>query len=69
MPPIYEFKCVKCEQDWDIKRTIPEYEEVAAFECKHCGHENDRDSRVFGKGLSTQVIGVSKGNFGSRDYT
>lgn len=68
--PIYGFKCKSCDKTWDILVSMDEYSDALTFECEHCGHEQDRDSRSdVGSGLSTTVRGVSKGNHNSGDWS
>jgi putative FmdB family regulatory protein len=64
--PIYDYSCDECghKQDWTMG--FDEYSEFVPSPCEKCGGQLSRDIQ---KGIKKKVIGVSKGGFGSSDFT
>ena len=67
--PIYDWLCPKCGGDYSELLTFSAYDEWESAACPSCGEKLTKDDRVLGKGLKTTVNGVSKGNYGSSDWS
>lgn len=67
--PIFDFKCPHCKQDATLLMTIPAYEEWTEGECEKCQGKLTKKDRDIGRGITKKVIGVSKGNHNSRDWS
>ena len=67
--PIYDFTHKECGNDWHQLMSFSEYDEFESVECPHCGGTITKEDRIMGKGLRTNVVGVSKGNYNGRDFT
>ena len=70
--PIYLYKCPKCEGEFDVEMTIPQYSEFKEFECpiEDCGHANiTRDDRIITPAAVTRasyVMGTKRPGFAER---
>lgn len=69
MPPIYDFKCPKCEDCAGELMNFEQYEAFESKDCDKCGSSITKDNRVMSNNIQARVIGVSKGNFNGRDYS
>ena len=67
--PIYDFYCVKCDAETSKLLSFDEYDEFESHPCDGCEAPLTKDNRTIGRGLKTRVIGVSKGNYNSRDWS
>ena len=63
--PIYDFLCPACNGEHEELFNFEEYEAFNWVLCQICSYKMTKKDRVIGKGLTTTVIGVSKGNYGS----
>ena len=63
--PTYDYKCPKCGQKEALTMSVEDYENIARIMCKECG---TRLARYFSKesNVSSNVVGVSKGNYNSK---
>jgi len=69
MPPIYEYQCPKCGKTHEEIMSFADYDASEGTTCSHCNAPLLKDDRIIGGGLKTTVIGVSKGNYGSGDWS
>lgn len=67
--PIYDWMCKKCGKETAKVISYAEYENLTTTPCVGCGEDLTRDDRVMGKGLKTKIVGVSKGNYNSNDWS
>ena len=65
--PMYDWVCPKCGTPREELLSLSAYEELKEISCKECDHPLTTDDRVI-KGVTTTVIGVSKGNYNSGGY-
>jgi predicted nucleic acid-binding Zn ribbon protein len=67
--PGYDYKCKECDKEVTVIWSHPEYQEVLdgkkESKCPDCDSGLKQTDRVFGKGVSSRTIGVSKGNYNS----
>ena len=68
MCPIYDFKCPKCGDSAGELMNFEQYEAFESKDCDKCGSSINKDNREM-QGVTTRIVGVSKGNYNGRDYS
>ena len=46
MPPLYPFECPKCDGEFDLEMTIPEYDITQVWDCQCCDSTVTKDDRI-----------------------
>ena len=67
--PLYDFDCHGCGEMHTELIGIKAYDDVDEVECEHCGTRLTKKDRIISGDIKARIIGVSKGNFNSGDYT
>lgn len=67
--PIYDFKCPKCEHYAGILMSFKDYDEFTKTECEKCGESITKDDREICTNIKANIVGVSKGNYNSGDWS
>jgi len=67
--PLYDFKCPHCHDSVTMLMDFRSYDEFVEGPCEKCGGPLTKVDRDIGRGVVKRVIGVSKGNYNSGDFT
>ncbi len=66
--PLYDFRC-KCGALETLLLDYTDYDKLETLKCSKCGETLTKGNREIDANIKARVRGVSKGGYGSGDYT